>query len=376
MKVFKLPDLGEGLPDAIIREWHVKEGDKVIVDQPLVSMETAKALVDVPSPVSGKIVRLFGKIGDTIKTDCPLIGFEETFETKNPEFSTKTATNVIKSDHVILKSLDHHVTHKPKRIRSIRATPAIRKLAKQLGVDLSKIKPRNSIITSDLVKKAFQLQQISLQNSNLSNVRQAMAFNMSQSHRDVVPVSLSDDADIHIWESRQDISIRLIRAIEKACITIPIMNAYFDGNKMSYQIKKHINIGIAIDTPNGLYVPVLKDIAHKDDNALRQKINHFKEMAQTQSLRFEDLQGATIMLSNFGMFAGRYANPIVLPPLVTVVGAGRVREQVVPSDNGQPAVHRILPLSITSDHRIITGGEIARFLKELINALEKKKSNL
>ena len=377
MKVFKLPDLGEGLPDAVICEWYVKEGNEVVVDQPLVAMETAKALVDVPSPFSGKIEKLFGEAGDTIETGHPLIGFEGEAEEITSQ-DAGTVVGAIETSETVLKEAAIGITAQKFKERKVaKATPAVRIFAKQLKVDLSTIKPQGEMITTDEVKQAAQLHKASLKGPQikgvltpLSNVRHAMVLSMSQSRQDIVPVSLVDDADIHAWKGQKDIMIRIIRAIEQACKEVPIMNAYFDGEKMSYQLKEKINIGIAVDTPHGLFVPVLKDIAHRNDNELRQRIDYFKEMGKTRSFPSEDLHDATIMLSNFGIFAGRYANPILLPPMVTIIGVGRIREQVVP-ENGQPAIHRVLPLSVTSDHRLITGGEIARFLKVLIDFLEK-----
>lgn len=377
MKFFKLPDLGEGLPDAIIREWYVKEGEEVAVDQSLVAMETAKALVDVPSPFAGKIEKLFGKPGDIIKTGHSLIGFEGEAEEVTSQ-DAGTVVGAIETGETVLKEAATGITVQKSEERNVvKTTPVVRMLAKQLGVDLSTIKPQGEMITTDEVKQAAQSQKTSSKSTPieggltpLSNVRRAMVLSMNQSHQDVVPVSLVDDADIQAWEGQQDITIRLIRAIQEGCKEVPIMNAYFDGEEMGYQIKENINIGIAVDTPHGLYIPVLKDVIHREDNELRQQVDRFKEMAQTRSFLSEDLRSATIMLSNFGTFAGRYANPILLPPMVTVIGVGRIRKQVMP-ENSQLAIHRVLPLSVTSDHRLITGGEIARFLKVLIDSLEK-----
>ncbi|QTS84164.1 dihydrolipoamide acetyltransferase family protein [Coxiella endosymbiont of Amblyomma nuttalli] len=371
MKIFKLPDLGEGLPDAVIREWYIKVGDKVDVDHPLVAMETAKALVDVPSPFAGKIEKLYGEAGDTIETGNPLIGFEgEAGESKTLK-DTGTIVGTIEAGETTLQEDVNSIPVQLAKKKVIKATPAVRMLAKQLGVDLSHITPKGNMITAEEVKQIIQsLNTTSHQKyegklTPLSNVRRAMVQSMSQSHRDVVPVSLMDDADLHGWVGEHDITIRLIRAIEAACNEVPIMNAYFNGEAMGYQLKKSINIGIAVDTPDGLYVPVLKDIVHHNDVELRQQINRFKEQAQSRTFLPEDLRDATIMLSNFGTVAGRYTNPILLPPIVTIIGVGRVRNEVV-LENGTPTTHRTLPLSVTSDHRLITGGEIARFLKVLM----------
>ena len=382
MKVFKLPDLGEGLPDATIREWYISIGDEVEVDQPLVAMETAKALVDIPSPFAGKIEKLFGEVDNTIETGQPLIGFKGETEVEALK-DTGTIVGVIEAGDTIFQEPSASIiAKKESEKKSIKATPAVRLLAKQLGIDLTSIEPKGAMITTEEVKKAAQIiqtpkdyktQKMKEDLTPLSPTRRAMVQSMSLSHREVVPVSLMDDADLAAWTVEQDITIRIIRAIEVACELVPIMRAHFDGEAMCYKLNESINIGIAVDTIHGLYVPVLKDVSRQEDSSLRKKINRFKELAKNRSFLLEDLCDATIMLSNFGVFAGRYANPILLPPMVTIIGIGRTRDEVVPVD-GKPAIHRMLPISVTSDHRLITGGEIARFLKSLIKSLEKSSA--
>ena len=347
MIIFKLPDLGEGLPDAIIREWYVKTGDMVKSDQPLVSMETAKALVDVPSPSSGKIEKLFGNPGDTIETGQPLIGFAG-----KAEDSEKPASGEIKA-------------------ASAKATPAVRALAKKLGINLADISPQGEYITTAEVEEAAHKTTANHDLEPLSPVRRAMVISMNESHKRVVPITLSDDADISAWDDQQDITIRLIRAVAAGCEAVPMLNATFDDEKLAYRLNPEVNLGIAVDTPHGLYVPVIKNIAAQENGSLREKINQFKQQAQEKSIQQADLHGATIILSNFGAFAGRYANPIVVPPMVAIIGIGKARDEVV-ADAGKPAIHRIIPLSITVDHRLVTGGESARFLKAMIDALAKK----
>ena len=384
MKIFKLPDLGEGLPDATIREWYVSVGDKVEIDQPLVAMETAKALVDIPSPFSRRIEKLFGKVGDVMETGHPLIGFEGKVEIEETKDSGTVVGVIEIGNNTILEESGTNVTtalikkNTPKR-KNIKAMPVVRMLAKQLGVNLATITPKGSTISTKEVKQTVtqtnqetKVSCIKEKLMDLSPVRRAMARDMSQSHREVVPVSLMDDADLSIWSGKQDITIRIIRAIESACKVVSIMNAHFDSKTLQYKLNESINIGIAVDTPQGLYVPVLKNISRQDNAALRHQINYFKELAQNRSFPAKDLHGATIMLSNFGtFFAGRYANPILIPPMVTIVGVGRIRNEFALTNDGKPTVRRILPLSITSDHRLITGGEIAQFLTQLIRSLEQ-----
>ena len=381
MKIFKLPDLGEGLPDAIIREWYVKVGDEVKVDQPLAAMETAKALVDVPAPFSGKVEKSFGDPGDTIETGHPLVAFAGTAEDDAEETKDAgTVVGAIEESETVLEEAAAGITSQKKSGASrVKATPAIRMLAKQLGVDLNSIASSGRPISAEDVKQAAQMQtttsaipmtELDGKFTPLSNVRRAMVLSMTQSHREIVPVTLMDDADLYAWSDDQDITVRLIRAIQIGCEAVPMLNAYFDSQAMAYQLNENINVGMAVDTPEGLFVPVLKNVANCSDAELRTQINRFKEQAQTRSIPQQDLHGATTMLSNFGAFAGRYANPIIVPPMVSIIGVGRTRDAIVP-DNGKPAVHRIIPLSITIDHRAVTGGEAARFLRVMIDSLQE-----
>lgn len=374
MKIFKLPDLGEGLPDAIIREWYVKAGEEVTIDQPIVAMETAKALVDVPAPFAGKIEKLYGKVGDTIETGHPLIGFEGDGDTMDvEEQDSGTVVGAIQtSDEMIGSSATGVAGKKP------RAIPAVRMLAKNLGVDLATIKPKGARITTEEVmaaagttpKQAAIPAMPPLENATqLSSAKRGMVLSMQHSHQHVVPASISDDADITAWKGKRDVTLTILRAMAKACDEEPMVNSYFDGDNMAYRLNDSVNIGIAVDTKHGLYVPVITDIDNKTDKELREIINQYKEQAQSHSIKQEDLKGATIMMSNFGTFAGRYANPIIVPPMVATIAIGRSRDQAVAVD-GKVEIHHIMPLSITFDHRAVTGGEAARFLKIMMNALQ------
>ena len=372
MKTFRLPDLGEGLPEAIIREWYVQVGDEVQIDQTIVAMETAKALVDVPSPFSGKIEKLFGKAGDTIKTGDPLIGVEGEEDAGTVVGNIEASNKVLEENASGINVKAQSAAHK--------ATPAVRMLAQQLGVDLAEVKFSGNTITADDVKKTANLfQQNTIPPLNvqftdtvesLSPTRRAMVMSMTQSHQHIVPVSISDDADIHDWVGKQDTTLRLLRAIQAGCEAVPIANAYFDGQQMVYQLNKQINVGIAVDTPHGLFVPVLQNVANQSNEALRETINRFKQQARDKTIPAQDLKGATIILSNFGTIAGRYASPIIVPPMVAIVGIGSARETVV-AHQGAPAVRRILPISITVDHRLVTGGEAIRLLHTIMVELAK-----
>lgn len=376
MKIFKLPDLGEGLPDAIIREWYIKAGDVVKKDQPLVSMETAKALVDVPAPFDATIEKLFGEANDTIQTGQPLIGFEGAADASDIKKDTGTIVGKIEQSEKMISgnSISNYAVF---TAQNIKATPAVRALARKLNVDLSRIQLSGAQITTNDVEKAAQ-QKTQLAASNnidtsnwevLSNTKRAMVMSMQQSHHDIVPVTLIDEVDIHAWVGKQDITVRIVRAMIAACKKEPALNAHFDSKTMRIKKYDDMNLGLAVDMPHGLYVPIIKNVANLSDDAIRSAVEKFKSQAQTKSIAQSDLHGATIVLSNFGAIAGRFANPIILPPTVAIVGVGRMTKQVFVNHNNQPELHRVIPLSISVDHRAITGGEVARFLRAMMDTL-------
>lgn len=373
MKIFKLPDLGEGLPDAIIREWHVKVGDEIKTDESMVSMETAKALVEVPAPFDGKVEKLFGDVDDTIETGQPLIGFEGEREAEE-EKDAGTVVGAIEESEAVLQESATGVAVR-KTASGLKATPAVRALAKRLGVDLSILTPKGGDrITADEVKQAAggATKSTSAKPTDMeemSPVRKAMVLSMAQSHREVVPVTLSDEIDISVWKGKDNITIRIIRAVQNACDKEPMLNATFNGEHMAYRFNKHVNLGLAVDTKHGLYVPVLKNIAEQSDEQLRENINRFKQQAEDKTIPQDDLHGGTIILSNFGTIAGRTANPIILPPMTAIVGIGKLYEGIV-AVNSKPEVRPVLPLSVTVDHRAVTGGELARFLRAMMDSLE------
>jgi pyruvate dehydrogenase E2 component (dihydrolipoamide acetyltransferase) len=198
-----------------------------------------------------------------------------------------------------------------------------------------------------------------------------MAHAMTKAHAEVVKVTLEDDACIHRWRATEDPTVRLIRAISYACEKEPGLNAWYDHSTLTRTVFDAVNLGMAVDTPDGLYVPVLDNVDTKRPKTLRSELNTLREQIKTRSIPKDRLTGATITLSNFGTIAGRYASPVVSPPQVAIIGAGRSRDAVL-AVKGKPKVRRIMPISLSFDHRALTGGEAARFLRALIEDLESK----
>ena len=462
-KTFLLPDLGEGLPDATIVEWFVKEGDSIRLDEPLVSMETAKAVVEVPSPVSGKVLQLAGGAGDVIVTGKMLAVFEadpnlpqraEGQDTGHghggghaasaaaqaaapvpPPAATPAAERGDDAGTVVGAMQSSNAVHSEQAVSvgGVKAMPAVRALAKKLGVDLARVRASGTdgAVTLADVKQAaanpsallpspqpplrapalapargrsmdcepmVRDQSISPreegghgrtpvsasgkpmrtrppgagtaaasgQPEQLKGVRRNMARVMADAHARVVPTTLVDDADLHAWLGRQDITVRLIRAIVAACKSVPALNAWFDGEALAVTRHPHVDVGIAVDTDDGLFVPALRNADMLDARGIREGVNRLRAQVEERSIPASELSGYTISLSNFGMFAGRYATPVVVPPCVAIVGAGKLSHDVVAVIGGIE-VHRRLPVSLTFDHRAATGGEAARFLRALLD---------
>jgi 2-oxoisovalerate dehydrogenase E2 component (dihydrolipoyl transacylase) len=374
MSTFKLPDLGEGLAEAEIVEWHVKVGDHVRVDQPMVSVETAKAVVEVPAPYAGVVTALRGAPGDIVPTGAPLIEFDS-----GTVVGTMPATSEVElTESAIAGSARGH-----NLAAHTRAVPAARALAKSLDVDLANVpgSGRAGLITLEDVLRHAKLAPAAGRSANgeatadgtlepLRGVRRAMAQSMSQSRDQVAGSTVCDDADLHLWTQGDDYMLRLMRAMVHAWRAEPALNAWYDSLTQSRFLVGHVDLAIAVDTPGGLIVPVVRNIEQKSPQQLREAVALQKEAAHRRSTRPEDLRDFTLMLSNFGTLAGRYGMPLVVPPAVAILGAGKVREDAV-AVAGRVAAHRRMPLSLSFDHRCITGGEACRFLGAVIADLEK-----
>jgi 2-oxoisovalerate dehydrogenase E2 component (dihydrolipoyl transacylase) len=366
MAVFVLPDLGEGLQEAELVQWHVSEGDNVVADQPLVSVETEKAVVEVPSPYSGRIARLYAKPGERIRVGAPLVEFDE-----GPRADTGTVVGELAAAAPPAAAPPRGaepVAAKP----AVRAAPAVRALAQRLGVDLAALTPSgpNGTVTSADVERAARAALAQAPAELLSGVRRAMALNMARAHAEIVPATVVDEADIEAWPPKTDVTIRLVRAIVAGVAASPGLNAWYDGRNMERRILPQIDLGIAVDTEEGLFVPVLRNVGARDAADLRRGLERMKADVRARTVPVAELRGQTITLSNFGMFAGRFAALVIVPPQVAILGAGRIRAAPVVAD-GRIVPHRLLPLSLTFDHRAVTGGEAARFLKAAIADLER-----
>jgi 2-oxoisovalerate dehydrogenase E2 component (dihydrolipoyl transacylase) len=358
---FTLPDLGEGLEEAEIVAWLVNEGDHVVANQPLVSVETDKAVVEIPSPWSGTIARRFGAKGDLIKVGAALVEYSE-----GADADTGTIVGEVQ------RSEPAREVEVPGRAKGLQVLPAIRALARKLDVDLNLVQGSGAggMITRADVERAARSLTEAGPAEPLKGMRRAMAQRMAIAHAQVVPTTVIDEADINAWSKETDITIRLVQAMAAACKAEPSLNAWYNAEASERRLLSRVDVGIAVDLEGGLLVPVLRNVGERDRADLRTGLNRMRADAAARSIPPEELRGATITLSNFGMIGGRFASLVVVPPQVAIVGAGRAERRVV-VNNDQQVVHRMLPLSLTFDHRAVTGGEAARFLAALKSSLEK-----
>jgi len=375
MTTFRLPDLGEGLEEAEIVAWHVAVGDHVVADQPLLSVETDKAVVEVPAPRSGRIAALLAEPGAIVKVGAPLVEFEDV---ERPDAGSVVGTLVRAEEPA------HPPPTAPGAAEgAVKAAPAVRKRAQELGVDLGRVVPsgpEGTVTMADVEAAAAGARPPSgggavpggpaaAELLPLRGVRRAMARTMARAHAEVVPATVVDEADVGRWPEGTDVTLRLVRAIAAGCRAEPALNARFLSEAEGRVLEARVDLGIAVDLPDGLIVPVLRDVTNRTAADLRAGLDRLKRDVRARTIPLAELRGATITLSNFGMLGGRFAQLVVVPPQVAILGAGRIREDVRVVA-GAIRITRLLPLSLSFDHRAVTGGEAARFLQAVIGDLE------
>jgi pyruvate dehydrogenase E2 component (dihydrolipoamide acetyltransferase) len=363
MTTFHLPDLGEGLQEAEIVAWHVGVGDHVVADQPLVSVETEKAVVEIPAPHSGRIAEFLVAVGDVVSVGAPLVAFNGA-----AKVDAGTVVGDVRSAMSPTRAV---LAPSDGKSSGIKAAPAVRRLADRLGVDLAAVEssgPDGTISKADVERASELIDRLGPLES-LRGVRRAMARTMQKAHAEVVPATVTDEAGLSAWSPNTDVTLRLIRAVVAGCRAEPALNAWFFGVDKGRRLHDHVDLGLAMDTAEGLFVPVLRNAGARDPEDLRRGLEAMKADVRDRRVPLKELRGQTITLSNFGMYGGRHAALVVVPPQVAILGAGRIQEQVVVL-TGTPEVAPVLPLSLTFDHRVVMGGEASRFLTAVIADLE------
>lgn len=415
---FRFPDVGEGIHEGEIVRWLVKEGDSVRPDQPLVEVETDKAVVEIPAPQAGTILRVAVGEGQKIQVGEVLVVIGEAGEplvnAAPPQPQTPPAAPASVS---VVGSLDIALTELPSppevtqaarsgssaRTHHVLAIPSVRKLARDLGVDLIQVTPtgpHGRIRREDVLHAAqpHPVPQASgaleapasspglehdqhgpVEYQPLSALRRTIAKALVTAATTAVPVTTTDEADVtelvalrvrgNEAAAAHNVHVTLLPFIMKAVVAAlrqhPTLNASLDEAQNRLVLKRYYHLGIATDTPEGLIVPVVKDVDQKNLLTLATELARLTELARTRSLALTDLRGGTFTISNYGAIGGIFATPMLHLPEVAILGVGKLLQKPVVY-GGEVVIRTILPLSLTFDHRALDGAEAQRFLNELM----------
>ncbi len=412
---FVLPDLGEGITEGEIRKWLVKEGDAIEEHQSVLEIETDKAVVEVPSPKRGTVLKISKEEGETAKVGEVLLVIGEAgekVEAPRPSEERPSAEERSKSVSVVGVLPEEEEEVKPKaaeRPKSVSvvgvppekeeavvlAAPAVRAFAKEQGVALEKIKgsgPGGSITKEDVQKASKQPPRSEDQYGQSERVairglRKTVAKNLLLSQKTTAFVTETDEADItDLWDLRarekealEDKGIHLtfmpffIKAVQHTLMEFGTFNAAVDEEREEIIVKKYYNIGIAVDTAEGLIVPVVRNVEKKTVRELAAELQELSRQARDRKIKLEDLKGSTFTITNYGTYGATFATPIINYPDVAILGTGKISDKPWVR-GGQITIRKILPLSLTFDHRVNDGAGAAKFLTRLVGYLEDPAS--
>lgn len=389
---FKLPDIGEGVAEGEILKWMVKEGDTIAEDQPLVEVMTDKVNVQIPSPKGGSVSRILAKEGEMVKVGQVIVEITEEGERVAPDGTQASVKGEPPGRGVSQVQVSESVTPADR----VLATPATRRIARELGVDLTKVRGTGPVgrVTEDDVKAASgKVQQTVVQSVReervpLRGIRKIIAERMAKSSTTAAHVTHVDEADMTellllreaFKGSAEKRGVKLtflpfiIRGIIPALKEFPYVNATLDesGNVV---LKRYYNMGIAVDTEQGLIVAVVRDVDKKDIFDLAKEIEGVAGRARAGQLSLEEVHGSTFTITNVGAIGGLFATPIINYPEVAILGTHKIAKRPVVR-NGKVEVRDMIYLSLTFDHRIIDGAYAARFMNKIVQTLQDPKKLL
>lgn len=374
---FKLPDLGEGITEVELRAWLVEVGERISEHQPVAEVETDKAIVQIPSPRGGRVAQLVRSAGETVRVGetLLLIGEGEELPLERPK------------SFGIVGELPEAEEERP-----VLALPAVRKLARQRGINLAGLVgsgPKGSITREDL-ERQIPAQPMPARETTgmverlpLRGVRRAIATNVMTSQRNTAFVTGMEEADITpLWELRTQEQPAMertgthltflpffIKAAQHALREHPYLNAAIDDAAEEILLKREYHFGIAVETPDGLMVPVIRNVGEKSISELATELQTLSRRALERTITLEELKGSSFTITNYGHFGGLFATPIINWPDVAILGFGRIAERPW-VHRGEIAIRRILPISLTFDHRVTDGADASSFLTKLVSYLE------
>ncbi len=407
---FRLPDIGEGVAEGEVVKWLVKEGEPVKENQPLVEIMTETVNVGNPFPQEKNNPETHGQKGRSLKVGQALLSIEEKGEQPSvpgtertpvatkPSPPTPAKTPTIAGPQEIPLTTPPQVSRKPEEVL---ATPATRKLARDLGVDLSVVQgtSRGGRITDEDVQRFKQLggavAAVTVTTSGprgveervpLRGIRRKVAEHMLKSKNATAQVTHVDEVDmtevVHLRErakpSAEKRGVKLtylpfvLKALIPALKQYPYLNSSLDDEKEEIVLKKYYNIGIATDTESGLVVPVVKDADHKSITQLATEIATLSEKAHAGQLALSEVQGSTFTITNVGGIGGVFATPIINYPEVAILGLHKITKRPIVKDN-QITIRDMTYLSLSFDHRVLDGAMAARFVNTIKQYLEDPK---
>ena len=410
---FKLPDLGEGITEGEVVKWRIKEGDHVEEHQVVLEIETDKAIVEVPSPRSGKVTKISAKEGQTVNVGSTLMKVD-TGEAEAGAIEQAPEKKVEEEKRTRQPSVSV-VGALPER-EEVMAAPKARALAKKLGVLLANVTGTGpgGLVTEKDVQAASEGKPAppekpkaeerieakaeepearpvgpgqdkygAIEIVPIRGVRRAIARNLMASQKNAAFVTGMDDADVtELWNLRKreakvakEKKIHLtflpffMKAAQHALALHPMINASVGEKAEEVVVKKYYNIGVAVDTAEGLMVSVVKNVEKKTILELAAELQELSIKARDRKITLEELKGSTFTISNYGTFGATYATPIINTGDIAILGTGRIADRPWVVD-GQIAIRKVLPISLTFDHRIIDGAEASRFVARIKAFLE------
>ena len=413
--IFQFPDIGEGIEEGTLLQWFVQPGQAVKLGDPLASVETDKVVADIPAPKDGVIAATFGREGEVIHVGDPLVelelegvaGAEAQQVAAEPPLPLKTQAPVeeegfgvvgtleVAGDRAVLSASDEgtQTTPVPADSQKVLATPAARATARELGLDIHQMQgtgPGGRVTKEDIQRRQVAGPVLpEVEYEPLTRIRRTIAKRMSAATQNAAHMTLFWEAEVsdlvalrerHKARAAQA-GVRLtylpfvVRAVTAALRQFPHLNSVLDLDNDRVIVKKRYNIGIAVDTEAGLTVPVIRDADRLPLVELARAIQEAAERANRRELSLEDLHDGTFTITNFGALGGSFGVPVINYPEVAILGVGRIAEKPVVRE-GAIRVGQVMPLSLSADHRLIDGGEAARFLQAVAGRLGDPSSML
>lgn len=376
---FKLADIGEGIVEGEVSKWYVKVGDVVKENQPLVEIITEKVTVELPSPADGTIMKIGPEAGKIAKVGEVIVVIDDGKEDDNVKDESKEETKVDKKE-IIKEEI---------KSRKVIATPAVKRLAKEMGIDITKVVAtgEDGRITEKDVKVYSKLEvQSNEERIAFRGTRKTIAERLAKSSDRVVQAWIMEEIDMtKVTElknrlkesSSEDIKLTympfFVKAVIRSLKSSPRINASLDEETEDIVIKKDYNIGIATDTEQGLIVPVIKKAQDKNIKEIAKEIEKLSIEAKSGKLGLEDTQGGTFTITNIGAIGGISSIPIVNYPEVAILAINKIMKKVVHWEGNIVARDRVY-LSLSFDHRVLDGADVARFLNSIRKCLEDPES--